>query len=120
MSIPEITLYLDRPGTRCGSRAGSTERGICLACVTKEVTEMAPDPQQMSLTTEMVELDDAERMERGVRLANLCREQLVMAQEHADRRKAMKEEREALEGEIRLCSDIVRTGQEERPKGISR
>lgn len=76
---------------------------------------MPTDQGQMSLTTEWVELTDEERMERGAQLANLIREAKLMADEHAERRKAMKEERESLEQQISGLADVVRSGKEERP-----
>ena len=76
--------------------------------------------EQLRLDVQLVDLSDEERMERGVRLANLIREEILMTQEHKDRRDAMKEEREALEEQIAALSQVVRSGQEERPKGVSR
>lgn len=119
MTISTITIDMDRPCRRCREVTGTAENGLCLACIAKEVTSMG-NGQQLSLDVELVDLTDDERMERGVRLANLCREEVLMAQEHADRRKAMKEDREKLEEEIAALSDVVRSGQEERPKGVSR
>jgi hypothetical protein len=74
------------------------------------------DSEQMSLTVEMVELTEDEKIERGLELANLIREAKLMADEHAERRKAMKEERETLEQAIAALALVVRNGKEERPK----
>jgi len=76
--------------------------------------------EQLRLDVQLVDLSDEERMERGVRLANLIREEILMTQEHKDRRDAMKEEREGLEEQIAALSQVVRSGQEERPRGVSR
>ena len=75
---------------------------------------------QLSLTTEYVELTPEEKIERGFALASLLREAQVMADEHAERKKDMKEEREALEEKIAALAQVVRIGKEERPKGVSR
>lgn len=75
---------------------------------------------QLSLTTEWVDLDDDEKMERGLRLANLIREGAVMEADHKDRKAAMREEREALDQQIAHVAETVRTGREERPKALAR
>lgn len=114
MTIPDITIYMDRICTRCGSREGTTERGICLRCVTEEVTAMRPD-SQLSLTSEYVDLTTDEKIERGFSLASLLREAQLMADEQAERKKDMKEEREAMEEKIAALAQVVRSGREERP-----
>lgn len=113
----EISIDLDKACTRCGS-FGATGRGLCLECIRKEVVGMAP--QQMSLTTEMVELSPEEKVERGWQLACLLRERRLMDDEHKERRDAMKKEREGLEHRIEHLSEIVRVGKEERPIGHTR
>lgn len=75
---------------------------------------------QLSLTTEYVELTTDEKIERGFSLASLLREAQLMADEHAERKKDMKEEREALEENIAALAQVVRTGKEERPVGVAR
>lgn len=75
---------------------------------------------QLSLTTEYVELTDDEKIERGFFLASLLREAQLMADEHAERKKDMKDEREAMEEKIAALAQVVRTGKEERPVGVSR
>lgn len=81
---------------------------------------MSHDDSQLSLTSQMVELTDDEKMARGARLANLLRERTLMTDEHADRKKAMKEDRDALDEQIAEVALIVRTGKEERPIGVER
>lgn len=74
---------------------------------------------QLSLTTEYVDLTDEEKVERGLRLANL-RERQLLEDDHAERKKDMKAEREAIQARIGALADIVRTGREERPVGVAR
>lgn len=70
---------------------------------------------QLSLTTEWVDLSDEEKVERGLSLANLIREAQLLDDEHAERKKDMKKERETVEAQIAALATIVRTGKEERP-----
>lgn len=75
---------------------------------------------QLSLTTEWVDLTEEEKVERGLKLANLIREAALLDEEHAARKKEMKEEREALAQGIAALAYCVRIGKEERPTGIAR
>ena len=65
---------------------------------------------QLSLTTEWVDLSDEEKVERGLSLANLIREAQLLDDEHAERKKDMKKERETVEAQIAALATIVRTG----------
>jgi hypothetical protein len=114
-----INIDMDRPCSRCGKKTGTAENGLCLECLRKGLGHMATD-QQLSLTMEWVDLDDTEKMERGRTLAHLIREQKILADDHAERKKDMKEERETLEQKIAAIAEIVRLGKEERPKAHSR
>lgn len=73
------------------------------------------DTGQLSLTTEYVDLTDVERMARGATLAHLICEATLQAEDHATRKKGMKEERNALELQIAELAAVVRNGKEERP-----
>lgn len=75
---------------------------------------MAKESAQMSLTTERVKLTDEEKIERGTSLANLIREAAVMAEQHSEKKKSMREEEQALDQEIAELADVVRTGEEDR------
>jgi hypothetical protein len=74
------------------------------------------DDQQLSLTTEWIDLSQEEKVERGLSLANLIREAQLLEDDHAERKKDMKQEREAVAEQIAALATIVRTGKEERPR----
>jgi hypothetical protein len=74
------------------------------------------DDQQLSLTTEWIDLSEEEKVERGLSLANLIREAQLLEDDHAERKKDMKKEREAVAEQIAALATIVRTGKEERPR----
>ena len=75
------------------------------------------DHEQLSLTTEWVDLTDEEKVERGRRLAHLLREADLLAEEHAERKQEMKDDRVSLQAQIAELATIVRLGREERPIG---
>ena len=75
---------------------------------------------QLSLTTEWVDLSEEEKVERGLSLANLIREAQLLDDEHAERKRDMKKEREMVEAQIAALAQIVRSGREERPVTRSR
>lgn len=70
---------------------------------------------QLSLTTHWVELTEEEKVERGLKLANLIREAQVLDADHTEQKKEMKRERDSVEKQIAELATIVRTGKEERP-----
>ena len=67
---------------------------------------------QLSLTSEWVDLTEEEKVERGLSLANLIREAQLLDDEHAERKRDMKKERETVEAQIAALATIVRTGKE--------
>lgn len=71
--------------------------------------------EQLTLTTEWVDLTQEEQIQQGHELADSLRALRLMEQEHADRKKDMKDQITALEQHIALVAQIVRTGKEERP-----
>lgn len=76
--------------------------------------------QQLNLAMTFVELLPAEQIERGRALADALLALASMKRDHAERRKAMKDDEEKVEEEIAHLGGVVRSGQEERPVGIAR
>jgi hypothetical protein len=71
--------------------------------------------EQLTLTTEWVDLTQEELIKRGHDLADALRELSLIEEEHTARKKEMKEQRETVEAHIASLAAVIRSGKEERP-----